>query len=496
MTVRTRLVLTLIGIAVLLALPALYGASQLKKLSDIADNQRSGVAIAFLSLGNLQTAVAELGRFSRSYIAIGSEGGEAERAGINQSLANAREQLNVLQERGYPQAADAVEQRLAAIDQALRHVVRLMSSGRKDDATTYFEQVKPLLDEAQRATDAIAAAINRRSSADIDRAANISTAALTTTLVALIAALGLSIGIGYYATHSLITPLRRLRRGMATVAAGEFVEPEDLPYRREDEIGDLARSFSWMTQHLSRLDKMKAEFISIATHELKTPINVISGYTELVEEGIYGEITPDQHNALHAIRDQTQVLTRLVNQLLDISRLEAGGLQLEVTDVMIGDLMESLQRAFSVLAHKKNIDLKCSMDPSTPPTIQGDPDRLRDQVLGNLLSNALKFTPENGRIQVRTWGEEEALELEVKDSGVGIAKDQIPYVFDKFYQIGQQARSKGAGLGLAIAREVVEAHGGRIWVESTEGVGTTFRMSLPVEPKVVRGQREAEAAAD
>lgn len=491
MTVRTRLVLTLIGIAVLLALPALYGASQLKKLSDIADNQRRGVAIAFLSLGRLQTSVSEVGRFARSYVAIADP---ASRDGVFRSLNEARSQLDVLEERGYLQAASEVEQRLQTIDQSMRHTIRLIESGRESDATVYFENVKPLLEEAQRATDAVTGAINQRSAAEIGRAALISTAALTTTLLALAIALALVIAIGFYTTQTLISPLRRLRTGMATVAAGEFVEPEDLPYRREDEIGDLARSFSWMTQHLARLDKMKAEFISIATHELKTPINVISGYAELVEEGIYGPATPEQHKALHAIRDQTQVLTRLVNQLLDISRLEAGGLQLEVTQVVIADLLAALDRTFSVLAHKKSIDFQCLVEPGTPGSIQGDPDRLRDQVLGNLLSNALKFTPEGGRILVRSWGDQEMLQLEVTDSGVGMAQDQIPYVFDKFYQIGHEARSKGAGLGLAIAREIVEAHGGRIWVESTENVGTTFRITLPIAAKVVRAPRESAGA--
>jgi signal transduction histidine kinase len=278
---------------------------------------------------------------------------------------------------------------------------------------------------------------------------------------------------------------------MADVAAGQFVVPDDLPYRRQDEIGDLARSFSWMTEHLARLDKMKAEFISIATHELKTPINVIGGYAELVEEGLYGPVSIDQRNALDAIREQTQVLTRLVNQLLDISRLEAGGLHLQMGIVQVETLLDSLRRSFTILSQQKSLNLRFDVADSVPETIQGDADRLRDQVLGNLLSNSLKFTGENGRVLVRAWGTERALELEVTDSGVGIPKDKVAFIFDKFFQIGEHARSKGAGLGLAIAREVVEAHGGRIWVESEQNVGTTFRISLPVhQPKLRRAAEE------
>lgn len=477
MTVRTRLVLTIVGIATLLALPAIYGATQLRKLSRIAGEQRTGVAAAFLTLGRLQTSVAELDRLERAYIVTG----DAEtRAGIDRAVAEGRLHLDTLKGRGYPEAAEAARKKFDAIEQATRNVVALVSAQRMDEASAYFDQVKPLLDDAHSAVDAIANQIDEQSIAEINRAAGISAAATTTTLIALGAAIAAVIGIGYFATHSLITPLRRLRQSMSTVASGEFVEPTDLPYDREDEIGDLARSFSWMTQHLAALDKMKAEFVSIATHELKTPINVIGGYTELVEDGLYGSVTKEQGKALHAIRDQTQVLTRLVNQLLDISRLEAGGLKLEMSDVVITDVIASLERAFSILAQKKGIRMKCGIDPSTPKTIRADPDRLRDQVLGNLLSNALKFTPEGGNITVRAWGDKDHLELEVSDSGVGISQDQIPFVFDKFYQIGQQARSKGAGLGLAIAREIVEGHGGRIWVESEPNVGTKFRITLPV----------------
>jgi signal transduction histidine kinase len=312
-------------------------------------------------------------------------------------------------------------------------------------------------------------------------AGRISAAALSTTLLALLIGGAAVFAIGWWATHGLTTPVRRLRRAMVAVADGNYVVPEDLPYERPDEIGDLARSFRWMAQHLAKLDKMKAEFISIATHELKTPINVISGYSELMEEEIYGPLSEEQQQALQTIRDQTLVLTRLVNQLLDVSRLEAGGLQLEMNDVVIEDLLASLERAFGILAKRKDITLLFELDPNVPGSIKADPDRLRDQVLGNLLTNALKFTPEDGKIRLRVWADRSLLHFEVSDSGVGIAPDQLPLVFDKFYQIGQQARSKGAGLGLAIAREVVEAHGGRISVDSEENVGTTFRIELPLK---------------
>ena len=488
MTVRSRLVLTILGISVLMSFPAIYAVNRLSRLSVLTQRQVNRHAAARVALGKFNTSMAELERYARGYIINGTEDQQAK---MLESLDMARGQLDELRgktPRGTVRYADA---QLVAIAQAIENVKTFMNTGRRDEATTYFTRVRPLLDNEQLELAQIARAIEHRSEVDRTEALEIAATTNTTTVIALLICGVAVLIIGYWTTYALTTPVRRLRRAMADVAAGQFVVPDDLPYRRQDEIGDLARSFSWMTEHLARLDKMKAEFISIATHELKTPINVIGGYAELVEEGLYGPVSIDQRNALDAIREQTQVLTRLVNQLLDISRLEAGGLHLHMGQVEVEGLLDSLQRSFTILAQQKNIKLRFGIEDSLPHSIQGDSDRLRDQVLGNLLSNALKFTGEGGRIGVRAWGTDRALELEVSDSGVGIPKDKVAFIFDKFFQIGEHARSKGAGLGLAIAREVVEAHGGRIWVESEQDVGTTFRITLPVnQPKLRRAAEE------
>ncbi|MGH7459807.1 MAG: sensor histidine kinase [Longimicrobiales bacterium] len=489
MPVRTRLILTILGISLVLAVPAIFGAMQLRRLQTIANQQRSTHAAALRTIGRLQTALSELDRFARSYVSLADTLDiTKEYRGVQSSLVEARSLLSTLEAGEYGEQARTTGEHVDSIARIMNQVADLLSQRRSQEATNYFEFVKPQVQHADESLDVIARRVDEAAREDLDRAARISRAAMVGTFVALLIAFGVVAILGYWATRVITTPVRRLRHSMARVAAGNYVVPENLPYQRRDEIGDLARSFSWMTQHLAKLDKMKAEFISIATHELKTPINVITGYTELVDEGLYGELTPDQKQALHAIRDQAHGLTRLVNQLLDVSRLEAGGLQLAMNEVVVEDLIESLERTFSVLANKKHIILTFSMGHNVPRSIEADPDRLRDQVLGNLLSNALKFTPERGHIGVRVWGDGPILHLDVSDTGVGIASDQLPYVFDKYYQIGQQARSKGAGLGLAIAREIVEAHGGHIAVESAENVGTTFRIELPVRQQVLEGE--------
>lgn len=476
MTLRTRLILALAVTALLVAGPAVYAVSRLATLRQIASEQRTRHAYAFLQLGKLQTSLAELDRFERGYLIAG---GAEQRLAVESALQSSRASLDALAELGYSKVTARIDEALTKIAAATAHLVTLMESGRAQEATSYFENVKPLLASAQD-LNAVAAAIDERSKSDIALAGEISNGALTTTLIALVGCLLLALAFGIWNSTRISKPIVNLRRDMARVAEGDFVVPDDLPVQRDDEIGDLSRSFNWMTQQLRRLDQMKAEFISIATHELKTPINVISGYSELIEEGIYGPPTPRQREALETIREQTRVLTNLVNQLLDVSRLEAGGLHLEMNNVVLRDLFARVERSFAVLARKKQIEFVVDINSSVPATITADADRIGDQVLGNLLSNALKFTPEGGRVSLRAWAEHDGLRIEVKDSGVGIAADQLPYIFDKFFQIGQQARSKGAGLGLAIAREIVEAHGGRIAAESQAGQGTTFCIVLPI----------------
>lgn len=477
MTLRNRFVLAIGGVALLMVLPALYAALQLNHLRDIASEIGQSHGAAYLAMGRFQTRLAELDRLERSYVAVPADDVGARR---DTALANARLHLDQLRNAGYDSSAAMASTQLEDIAAGISRIDALIDDGRADDATDELENVKPLFAATDTLLQSVAFEIDARSEADLLEAARISAAALTTTLLSLAACFFIAVLLGAWATTTVIRPVQRLRHSMAAVAAGEFVVPAGLPYERADEIGDLSRSFRSMASHLSELDRMKADFMSIATHELKTPINVVSGYAELIQEGVYGEVGEKQQDALTSIQEQARILTQLVNQLLDISRLEAGGLKLEMHLFSVTELMERVRRTFDVLAHRNGIELTVEQDASTPASVQGDQDRLRDQVLGNLLANALKFTPQGGTITVRSRGTDGSLVIEVADSGEGMPADQLPHVFDKYFQIGEQARSKGAGLGLTIADEIVNAHGGDISVESVEGEGTMFTIILPV----------------
>jgi signal transduction histidine kinase len=490
MTLRLRLIATIGGIALLLVLPALYAATQLSRLREIAADVTATHGAAYVAMGRLQARVTDIDRHTRNYVAFGDRDVAARR---DSALFATRGELDRLYRAGYEEVAAPTAAHLSRLAGELEQIDALVAAGERDEATAALRATVPRFAQAETMIQQIAAEIDRRSEAELAAAGRISAAALTTTLLALLACLFIAVLLGTWATHTMVQPIHRLRRAMAAVSAGEFVVPEGLPYDRTDEIGDLSRSFRGMTQQLSDLDRMKADFMSIAAHELKTPINVVGGYAELIQDGVYGEVSEEQGVALTSIQEQARILTQLVNQLLDISRLEAGGLRLEIAELDVAELFDRIRRTFEVLAHKQGIRLVVELDPTAPATIPADGPRIRDQVLGNLLANALKFTPEGGEISVKGWSEAERFCIEVSDTGTGMPADHLPHVFDKYFQIGEQARSKGAGLGLTIAHDIVEEHGGDISVRSVEGAGTTFRLMLPLSPQ---GMAAATAAAD
>ena len=490
MTLRLRLILTIGGVALLMVLPALYAAHRLSTLSEIANSVSLTHGAAFSALSGLRTQLGETQRQQRNYVAVPDDTAAAMQR--DSALANARAHIDRLHGAGYDELSAEVNTAVDRISSESRYLDGLVARGEYQAATNRMPVVTGLFAGADSVLVRIGTEIDTRSERDLQAAELISATALTTTLLALLACFTIAILLGTWVTHTLVQPVTRLRRSMAAVSAGEFIIPAGLPYDRRDEIGDLSRSFRSMTRQLADLDRMKADFMSVATHELKTPINVVSGYAELIQEGVYGEISEKQQVALTSIQEQARILTQLVNQLLDISRLEAGGLTLEIGELEVPDLFERLHRTFEVLATKQGIGLSVHLADNSPTKIPADADRLRDQVLGNILGNALKFTPEGGSIDVRGWMVDGRFRIEVSDTGAGMPAEQLPHVFDKYYQIGEQARSKGAGLGLAIAHDVVQAHGGTISVSSEEGAGTTFRIDLPTTREQMAEARRAQ----
>ncbi|WP_420127351.1 sensor histidine kinase [Longimicrobium sp.] len=497
MSLRQRIVLTLVGISVLLAIPAAYGLLALEDIHDITA-RLSEQRMATGALGDLRNGVETTHDAQRRYAALAPVSSEAlggtpaDSAGPRmQADSAAREAGRALQrlrtqsDGAYAGPSAPVAELWSRIGANIRRERALLEAEERDSAEAMRRVLEQQFGEMDPRLDAVARFITGQTERELRQAEQVASRAASTTLLALALALAATLVIGTWLTRTLLRPIGELRRGMATVAQGDFEPDVHIPHERPDELGDLARSFDTMTEQLRELDRLKAEFVSVASHEIKTPLSVIRGYVTLLADGIYGEVTEQQHKTLEAVNAQTDRLARLVHRLLDVSRFEAGGARLELREIDLHAFFDDLTSDFRVLALQNGIDFPVTLGDDLPPRITGDEDRL-SEVLGNLLSNAFKFTSAGGTIRVDACRRDGGIEVEVEDTGVGIAPEKLPRIFEKFYQVENdvQPRSVGSGLGLAIAREIVEAHGGTIGAESEEGKGTRFRVFLPERPPV------------
>jgi signal transduction histidine kinase len=233
------------------------------------------------------------------------------------------------------------------------------------------------------------------------------------------------------------------------------------------------------SRELEAASRHKSEFLANMSHELRTPLNAIIGFSEVLSEGMFGEINEKQTEYLGDILESGRHLLSLINDILDLSKIEAGRMELEATDFDLPSAIENALILVRERAGRRGTTLRREIDERLG-TIRADERKVK-QVLLNLLSNALKFTPEGGRIDIRAGLHDGLAEISVTDTGVGIAPEDQEAVFEEFRQVGTAAKKvEGTGLGLALSRKFIELHGGRIWVKSQVGVGSTFTFTLPV----------------
>jgi signal transduction histidine kinase len=230
---------------------------------------------------------------------------------------------------------------------------------------------------------------------------------------------------------------------------------------------------------LEAASRHKSEFLANMSHELRTPLNAVIGFSEVLRDRMFGELNEKQEEYLNDIHASGQHLLSLINDILDLSKIEAGRMELELADFHLPAALDNALTLVRERAGRHGIELHAAIDDRIAYT-RADERKIK-QVLLNLLSNAIKFTPEGGRIDARAALSDGVIEVSVTDTGVGIAPEDQEAVFEEFRQVGTAAtKVEGTGLGLALSRKFVELHGGRIWVQSELGVGSTFTFTIPV----------------
>lgn len=348
-------------------------------------------------------------------------------------------------------------------------------------------------DEIEAARRDLVGAYNRAGRAMLDdtiEAEKQAAKAMRVGFLAFVLSIPLAIGTSVLAVRSLRKALRRLMSATLAVSAGKF--GISVPVTGDDEMSKLTDAFNKMSENLATFEAMTADFLSVAAHELRSPLTCIKGYVGALREGLPEEVleNADVARYLERIDREADLMASKVSELLTFGMIEAGQLRLEPREIMAEGFLVMIGEAFKPIASERRIDFTVSIE-GVPKSFVGDPDRL-NQVVLNLLDNAFKYTPPGGRVALKGRGDAVALEIEVSDNGPGIPADQLSVIFEKYARVKTNSSQgqAGTGLGLAVAHGIVTAHRGTIIVKSEPGQGSSFTVRLPQKAETLPGRIE------
>jgi signal transduction histidine kinase len=297
---------------------------------------------------------------------------------------------------------------------------------------------------------------------------------------------GISVAFGYFLSNAITQALEKLVKGAEEISQGDF--STRVPVTGQDEVARLSTAFNQMAIHLEHaaaaeraLDEARRNLVAWASHDLRTPLTSLRAMIDALSDGV----VDDPETISRYLRQSQNEITRmseLIDDLFALAQLDAGHLELDCEWITLSDMISDTLESFAVRAEAQKVTLEGSVAPEVDP-VYAAPDKL-SRILDNLLANALRHTPEEGMIQIRAAAEEDHVLVQVEDNGTGISSKDLPHIFDRFYR-GERSRTRksdpggGAGLGLAIAKGLVEAHGGKIWVEGDSDSGAKFWFTLP-----------------
>jgi signal transduction histidine kinase len=501
-TVRTKLLIAFVGTSVLLVTVGLLGLRVLGQ-----SNDRVG------SLGGLQErafAYGQLQQGARNVRALLAENvdpafykvwpGAFPEVRGKRSLAvdlltvnavarigprTADDRLGFTPPAGDASTLDAIRLKAGELSTLMEEIVGLHDGGATRGRWT---EVRTRAEQLSNELNRLATVLANRTTAKIDdlivRNASSYRSSRDLFIGVAVGALVLALLLGFVLSWSLIGPIQRIDARLAAIASGDFSGHVDVVNR--DELGPLATNVNRMNDELRRLyteleaaSRHKSDFLANMSHELRTPLNAIIGFSQVLRDEMFGEVNEKQAEYLDDIVSSGNHLLALINDILDLSKVEAGQVELEIAPFSLRDALERGVVMVREWATRDGVSVAFVADPDAD-VVEGDERRIR-QVIFNLISNAVKFTPAGGAIEVDSSRVNGEVRVAVSDTGPGIAPQDRERIFDEFQQAeaGLDQR-EGTGLGLAVSRRLVELHGGRIWVESEPGNGSTFVFTLPV----------------
>ena len=389
--------------------------------------------------------------------------------------------------RDYARLVNIAERLIVAGDYTNASSVRLFR-----DAIPIADEVKKLADSLVAITvDRATTLISENRTAFVESQGLFITVALVSVLVAVL--------LGYLLSGSIVGPVRRMQTRLAAIASGDFSSHVQVSNR--DELGSLATYLNRMNDELGRLyeeletaSRHKSEFLATMSHELRTPLNAIIGFSQVLKQQMYGPLNEKQADYVDDVLSSGQHLLTLINDILDLAKVEAGRMELQPSTFELPELLENAASMVRERATRQGTGLTVATDKSVG-AMEGDERKVK-QILFNLLSNAVKFTPSGGTVTLAARAADGQVVISVRDTGIGISAEDQEKIFEEFYQVGNSRTQEGTGLGLALTRRLVELHHGRLAVESEVGVGSTFTATMPLSQAGVAQEPATESAAE
>lgn len=346
-------------------------------------------------------------------------------------------------------------------------------------------KAEPLAEDMSQLTQGLATTTEQLTTSTILQSANAFADSQRLFVAVAAASILLALLLGYVISSSLVRPIRAMEARLGDIASGDFSGRVEVANR--DELGSLSANINLMNDELGRLYKElesasrhKSEFLASMSHELRTPLNAVIGFSQVLRQQMFGELNEKQVEYVDDILSSGQHLLNLINDILDLAKVEAGRMELQPTPFALPETLRNAMAMIRERATRQDVTLAVDIDDSVGE-IDADERKVK-QILFNLLSNAVKFTPSGGTVTLAARTDGRGAIVSVRDTGVGINADEQARIFEDFYQLSPGMTQEGTGLGLALTKRLVDLHGGELTVESTPGAGSTFTVWLPLRP--------------